>query len=554
LEEAPLKPGFIIFTLSLAAAVSAQPVIRSSDGILNASGYQAQLAPDTVFDIFGTGLGPATLQAASQPYQASFGGTSISFTPTGGGTAIAAKIVYTLATQVAGVLPSSITPGTYAVSVTYQGQPSQPQNVTVVARSLGIATSNSGGTGAAQATIGNVNNGVSLVRMTAGSVSFGGYNWPLGPAQPGDEIVLWGTGGGADPENDTGGSSGDQTAAGNFTVSVDGTQIVPVYSGTSSGYEGLWQVNFVLPPNIAADCFAYVTVTGGGQTSNGVTIAIAATGQTSCSTGIPASTLSKLDSGTGTITLGGLVIGKNIINGAVSYEIGGVINQYTAAEFLIPYGATKVGYCYFLNETYPVTGKEPSAPDSQLDAGSITLSGPGAGTNQTLAREGNFYTGTLNSITLGGSYTLTASGGSQVGPFSVTSAFPTAFTVTNLSSLTNVNRAQPLTVNWTGSGFDTVEIQINTTTETSTTVFGSDLNCAVPASLGTYTIPASVLANLSPSANTLLQVSADNTGGFPASAESTMDPNTVIPLVSGGLVDFGGFGGYIDYAITASVQ
>jgi uncharacterized protein (TIGR03437 family) len=545
----------ILLFIAAAAAASAQPVIRSSNGVLNASGYQAQLAPDTVFVIFGTGLGPAAIQTASAPYPASVGGTSVNFTPSGGGTAIPAKMVYSLATQVAGLLPSSITPGTYSVTVAYQSQTSPAVSVTVLARSLGIATSNSGGTGAAQATIGNVNNGISLARLTGGSVNFSGYTWTLSPAHPGDEIVLWGTGGGADSANDTGGSSGDQTAAGNFTVSVDGTTIVPLYSGTSSGYPGLWQVNFVLPSNIAPDCFAYTTVTGGGQTSNGVTIAIAATGQSSCSTSIPAATLSKLDSGNGTITLGGLVMGEGYNAGALSYEIGGVINQYTVAEFLIPYGATKVGYCAILSETYPVGGKEPSAPDSQLDAGTITLTGPGAGTNQTLTRQGNYYNGALNSITLGGNYTLTASGGSQVGPFSVTSTFPSAFSVTNLSSLANVNRSQPLTVSWTGSsGFDTVEIQINTTSETSTTVFGTDLNCAVPSTLGTYTIPASVLARLTPTANALLQVTADNTGGFPASAESTMDPNTVIPLTTGGLVDFGGFGGFIDYEVKANVQ
>jgi uncharacterized protein (TIGR03437 family) len=545
-----------VFAIAIPMAAFAQPAIRSSNGVLNASGYQAQLAPDTVFVIFGTGLGPAAIQTASAPnYPALLAGTSVNFTPVGGGTAIPGKMIYTLATQIAGVLPSSIAPGNYSVTVSYQNQTSPGENVTVVARSLGIATSNSGGTGAAQATIGNVNSGLSLDRMTGGSVSSGGYTYTLSPAHPGDELVLWGTGGGADPANDTGGTSGDQTAAGNFTVSVDGTTIVPLYSGASSGYPGLWQVNFVLPSNIAADCFAYVTVTGGGQTSNGVTIAIAATGQTSCSASIPASTLSKLDSGTGTITMAGLVIGELYQSGALSYEIGGVINQYTAAEFLIPYGGTKVGYCTILSETYPAGSKEPSAPDSQLDAGTITLSGPGSGTNQTLSKVGGAYTGTLNSITLGGSYTLTAGGGSQVGPFSITSKFPNAFSVNNLSSLANVNRSQPLTVSWTGSGnFDTVEIQINTTTETTTTVFGSDLNCAVPASLGTYTIPASVLSTLRPSANALLQVTADTNNGFPESAESTTLPNAVIPLVSGGLVDFGGFGGFIDYLVTANVQ
>jgi hypothetical protein len=67
-------------------------------------------------------------------------------------------------------------------------------------------------------------------------------------------------------------------------------------------------------------------------------------------------------------------------------------------------------------------------------------------------------------------------------------------------------------------------------------------------------IPASVLANLMPPASALLQVTAGNTGGFPDSAESTTDPNAVIPLVSGGPVDFGGFGGFIDYLVTATMQ
>lgn len=139
-----------------------QPAI-SSNGVVNASGYQAKLAPDTVFVIFGNGLGGQSLATASAPeYPSSLAGTSVSFTPVAGGPAINARLIYTLAGQVAGLLPSSIVPGTYAVRVTYNGQTSAPQSVTVVARSFGIATANSSGSGTAQATIGNVNGGISL--------------------------------------------------------------------------------------------------------------------------------------------------------------------------------------------------------------------------------------------------------------------------------------------------------------------------------------------------------------------------------------------------------
>jgi uncharacterized protein (TIGR03437 family) len=254
----------------------------TSGGIVNALGYQTTLAPDTVFVMFGNNMGPAILASASIPYPSSLSGTSITFTPAGGGLASPAKLVYTSATQVAGLLPSSIAPGTYSVQVTYNAQTSPPQNVTVVARSFGIATANSAGTGTVQATIGNVNGGLSLTRNTSGSTTFGGYTWTLTPAHPGDTIVLWGTGGGADPANDTGGTSGDQTASGKFVVNVGGSPITPLYSGASSGFPGLWQVNFTLPSNVVTGCSTALQVGAGGQLSNAVTIPIAPTGQATC--------------------------------------------------------------------------------------------------------------------------------------------------------------------------------------------------------------------------------------------------------------------------------
>jgi trimeric autotransporter adhesin len=533
---------------------SAQPMIRADNGVLNATGYRAQLAPDTVFVIFGSGLGPATIQIATAPdYPAMLAGTSVSFTPAGGGTPIQAKMVYTLASQVAGVLPSSISPGTYAVTVTYNGATSMPQSVPVVPRSFGIATSNSAGTGAAQATIGNVNNGVSLVRLTAGSVAFGGYSYTLSPAHPGDELVLWGTGGGADPKNDTGGTSGDQTAAGNFSVNVNGTQIVPLYAGASSGYPGLWQINFVLPTNIAADCFASVQVSAGGQLSNAVTIAIADPGAASCLSSIPDSTLSLLDSGSGTVTWIGLGLAEQVAASGTMGLAGGVIDQFTVPAFLLPYSGPKIDACRVLPVTYTAPNNAPYSPEATLDAGTITLSG--GGVNQTLGKlQGPTYYGPGVTVTHGATYTLTATGGSQVGPFTVSATFPDSFTVTNFSSLSAINRSQPLTINWTGSGFDHVGIWIQTQT-LSRTNQSVTLYCSVPASLGTYTIPAAALSYLIPSAgSSILRVQTENTSGVPTSAFSNLIPNSAIPLTGGGLVNFGGFTTSIIYQTAPTVQ
>jgi uncharacterized protein (TIGR03437 family) len=262
--------------------------------------------------------------------------------------------------------------------VTYNSLTSAPQNVTVVALSLGIATSNSAGSGTAQATIGNVNGGVSLTRFTSGSVSFGGNTWTLSPAHPGDTIVLWGTGGGADAQNDSGGSSGDQTASGNFVVTAGTQQITPLYAGTSFGYPGLFQVNFKLPADIAADCFTTVKVTSGGESSNAVVIPIAAAGQTSCTDpSTPTSVLSKLDSGAN-IVLGSFVLARVSSQSAAAQEsASGAVISFTPSEWTIMNSGPNFGSCRLYDRTYPQGGKDPGASDAFLNAGGrVGLAGP----------------------------------------------------------------------------------------------------------------------------------------------------------------------------------
>ena len=556
----PASGSAVQVTVTLTVSAAGAPTFTAG-GVVNATGYQNKLAPDTVFVIFGSNLGPATLQSGSAPsYPPNLAGTSITFTPSGGGAAVTAKMVYTSAGQVAGLLPSSITPGTYAVTVTYNNQTSAPQNVTVVARSFGIATSNSAGTGAAQATIGNVNSGLSLVRMTTGSLTYSGYTWTLTPAHPGDTLVLWGTGGGADAANDTGGSSGDQTVAGNFTVTVDGTVITPLYAGASAGYPGLWQINFTLPTTMAADCFASLQVTAGGQTSNLVTIAIAAAGQTSCTSSISPATLSKLDSG-GTITMAGLVIGRTTFTTGgqtqSSEYVGGVINQYTAAEFLIPYSGPKVGGCTILQETYPAGSKEPSAPDAQLDAGTLIVSGPGLSQKIGVisAATGPTYNSTFTTGTLqgGAAYTLTGAGGKQVGPFTATATMPNNFT-SNVSSMTTVNHTQPLTITWTGTGFDVANILIIGDVSTTTTISGNAVQCVISAGAGTFTVPTAALAYLPPSGTWQVEITAQPNAGGVFSAESGTATALTPPLVAGGNVDFGAFTPFIGIISSATVQ
>ena len=535
----------MLLGLLVGVSLWGQPSV-SPAGIVNASGYQNKLAPDTVFTVFGSGLGPAVLAAATGPnYPETLAGTSIRFTPVGGGTAVVAKMVYAVAGQVAGLLPSSIVPGTYAVQVTYNGATSAAQNVAVVARSLGIATANSAGVGPAQATVGDVNNGISLVRYTTGSVSFGGFNWVLGPAHPGNTLVLWGTGGGADAANDTGGTSGDQTAAGGFVVTVGGRAIVPLYAGASAGYPGLWQINFQLRADIALDCYAPVQVTAGGEVSNTVTIAIAAAGQTACADpSLSAATLARLDGG-GDVVGGafGLVHSDAYSGTAIvqtqDFSSGGFY-RWTAAQWAMGSGLRpRLGQCGIWDRVV-TNGLDPAGPARGLDAGArLPLSGPGLLAGAAMAEGmtpalGPYYLLQVANGTFaaGGSYSTLGNGGTDVGAFAaVMSRMPDRFTVTNLDAIGPVDRTKALPITWTGAGFDHVLIDISSVVSLGGGRSRSvTISCDAPGAPGAFTIPASLMGQLLSTMNGVLGVYAQpNPALFTAS------------VATGGQLDFGSF-------------
>ncbi|MEK7408729.1 MAG: hypothetical protein AAB225_26995 [Acidobacteriota bacterium] len=543
----------IAVTLTVISTASPAPVINPG-GVVNATGYQNKLAPGALFTIFGRLMGPDNIVTAAAPnYPTSLGGASITFTPVGGGAAITARVVYTLAGQVAGLLPSSITPGTYAVRVTYNGQASAPENVVVVARSFGIATANSAGTGPAQATIGNVDGGLSLVRLTTGSLALGGFTWTLTPSHPGDTLVFWGTGGGADPANDTGGTSGDQTAAGNFVVIVNGQEIVPLYAGASFGYPGLWQINFRLPADIGLDCFAQVRVRTSGELSNLVTIAIAAAGQTACSDpSLSPAVLSKIDAN-GELRIGVVAIFRSVNPVAGTSEFGsGSFSLFKAAKYALNFSGPKVDRCLMYDRTYPVGGVDPSAGDALLEAGEqLHLVGPPFQFNPGLPMGklsgpiGPAYISSPAAGTWvgGATYTVNGTGGAQIGAFSASTVFPSSFVVTNFSSITAVNRNQPLAVNWTSSGVDQVIILVSTVVITAPNQRITSLTCTAPAAPGTYAIPAAALALLQASATGVISVNGGSTPG-------TFTAN----VAGGGQTDLGVFGASLGVSKSVPIQ
>src|SRR5258708_10401894 len=133
--------------LGLISSALGQPVIfgivsnasyaqAPNDSLANPIGHNI-IAQGSIFAVFGTGMGPATLTYASLPLPTSLpdaNGTSI--TVTGGGKAVSAYLVYTSAGQLAAILPSTAPVRDATVTETDSGKTSAAATITVVKSQL----------------------------------------------------------------------------------------------------------------------------------------------------------------------------------------------------------------------------------------------------------------------------------------------------------------------------------------------------------------------------------------------------------------------------------
>ena len=199
-----------------------------------ASGLTGPVAPGEMVILFGFGLGPNQLAkavpASDGTFPTSLAGTTVLIN------GIPAPLVYTSVTQVAAIVPESLTGAFVQFIVTYQSEPVAPISVPLAAAAPGIFTVDSAGTGNAL-TI-NQNGAIDTI------------------AHPGDTITVFATGLG-------------QMAP---TVLLDGGAVAPLsYGSVPGGAEGVTQIKFSIPPG--EDCNQSIVISAGGASSQpGVTI------------------------------------------------------------------------------------------------------------------------------------------------------------------------------------------------------------------------------------------------------------------------------------------
>jgi hypothetical protein len=252
----------------------------------------------------------------------------------------------------------------------------------------------------------------------------------------------------------------------------------------------------------------------------------------------------------GDITFGGFGLGKTITSTGTTEAIGGLFAAFTPTAWNLPFQGPEIDKCLVYEETYSGT-TSPSAPSLSLDAGKITLAGPGLPGGSIILQEpsagsiGPVYQASSLTLVDGGTYTLTGAGGTQVEAFSKVSAtLPNNFT-TNLNTISSIDRTKPLPITWTGTGFDDVVIGVSTTTLSGTSAHAVTLTCVVPASLGTYSIPSAALSKLLAAAaplgfGSLTAGTASGTVSGQRFTGTRLTPN----LVSGGKITYGDFSAY----------
>ncbi|MGH8246396.1 MAG: hypothetical protein ACREUU_08180, partial [Gammaproteobacteria bacterium] len=219
----------------------------------------------SIFIVFGSNLGPATLVQVSSfplPTAAGLAGTSVRVTVAG--TSLDAIMLYTSATQVAAVLPSSTPLGSGTVTVTYSGRTSATAPITVVRSSPGIFALNQAGSGP-----GVIQNVI--------SESSRPFNAVTEPVRPGQIMILWGTGIGPVSGNEAAGPLPGNLANINLRVWVGGREAEVQYRGRSGCCVGVDQIVFVVPAGVEG-CYVSVAVQIDNVISNYVSIAVASSG------------------------------------------------------------------------------------------------------------------------------------------------------------------------------------------------------------------------------------------------------------------------------------
>ena len=454
------------------------------------------IAPGALVLISGSAMAApgTTVTSLSDPSKAlpqTLNGAQV--TVTVGGTTVHPGLYYVIPNYIGAVLPSNLPTGSGTMTVSYGGQTSAAFPITLVGHAFGFDYYGGG-----------------LATVTDNST--GALITTTNSARPGETVVFWGAGDGADTNNtDLSPPTHYDNLSGITALYFGSVQVPIVYQGRSP-YQGVDQIDVTIPANVPTGCaVSVVGVSGGGANAIASNIAAMpiATNGGACTdplTLVDPGTASTL-SGKTTVKFGGLSVDQ-----LTDYQSGSAPteNQEAGGFFYSISGSSLTGYnsrsqpsegSCFVTQSNASTVVDPFTITG-LNAGNLTVTGPdGQHTLQTIPEEAGLYfyapTGTGFIPPSGGTYTFAGSGGTDVGAFSNASvAFFNPLTWTNATSIGTINRSSGVTVNWTGGAQGTYAEISGSSAVLLADIFSASFICTAPVSAGTFTVPPAVLLQL----------------------------------------------------------
>lgn len=251
--------GFAVLKADASALATppAPPFITSTSVTNAASSQSGAIAPGEILAIYGLYLGPPQLVTVS------FNSNGV--LPTGlAGTSVMignqqAPLLYTSATQIAAIVPMSLT-GATTLQVEYQGLLSPQMSLPVVTAIPGFFTANASGTG--QGAILNQDESVNSVSH---------------PAAPGSIISLFCSGCGltAPPGVDGAIATSLASLANPYVVMFGNQPSVVQYAGAAPGLvNGAVQINAMIPPGVVGDAVPVSISVAGSPPSPLITVVV----------------------------------------------------------------------------------------------------------------------------------------------------------------------------------------------------------------------------------------------------------------------------------------
>jgi len=464
---------------------------------INPSAPNYGIAPGALLDVWGSNMAAAggLTGNPANALPATLVGSSVSVTV--GGKTVPLAFYYASPTQLDVVLPSNTPVGTGTITVSYNGQPSNPFPITVVPSAFGFDYYYGY---AVLGTLGGVRDATTYALIT-----------PTNSAKPGETVIFWGSGLGANIKDTDVSPPTNFDPVNGITALYLGSNTIPILYQGRSAYQGLDQINVTLPANAPTGCAVSVAaVSGTGSSalaSNLITIPIEPNGGT-CTD--PLAVISATEattlSGKTTVKFGGISVDESTSYSgttpttmdeaaAIFYSISG--NSFTGYS-----SSTQASYGSCIVTQYTSLTATSQYTMNGLNAGSVSVQGPnGTWPLTTFPEVPGVYvaepppTGTFTIPASGGTYTFTGTGGTDVGAFTDGVSFINPLVWTNASSDGTVTRASGVTVDWTGGATGTYA-QISGFAASSSFAFSTYFTCHAPVSAGTFTVPPPVLLEL----------------------------------------------------------